>query len=226
MSLILNKFEVGDIIVNLKNIFPTRSSGSIHCVLPKSESNLLRYGPYLYCEKADWWRKATYNEITAYYDGIRNINDIVFKKDSYIVLLSEEQATGFKYNYIYKQRVGSTYLKPYLDSDNSLVNGLGCYRANDGQGKLSGNKKWRYATSKEIEKYEELQKPYNVDLVKENTNVMSYIPLTKEELKISLNQIFNAVDKIEVKELNTVKPILLSGKKKNVQLIKQYKKIY
>jgi len=81
----------------------------------------------------------------------------MFKKDDYIVLLGEEFNTAFPTNYCYQQREDFRFLRPYLDKRGSFQNGFDVYdfkRENKGS--------WRFATQQEIDKYEELGKPFDV----------------------------------------------------------------
>jgi hypothetical protein len=92
----------------------------------------------------------------------------MFKKDDYIVLeniSTGHDGDGFRNNYIYKQREKLVYLRPYLDAFNSKRNGwshINYY-----------SKYWRYANIEEIKKYDELGKPFNVDIITKENIVVS-----------------------------------------------------
>lgn len=91
----------------------------------------------------------------------------MFKKGDYIVLLNLDYNgdSSFPINYIYKQRQEQDYLQSELDNRGNETNGWSRITFN----KRGYNCNWRYATQQEINKYNELGKPFDVSLV--NLNV-------------------------------------------------------
>ncbi len=90
----------------------------------------------------------------------------MFKKDDYIVLLKSKYGDGdncFPTNFCYKQKAKDDYIRVYKDAEGD-PNAWAYHVFN----KSDGND-WRYATLLERIKYDELRKPFNVDLVTPKT---------------------------------------------------------
>jgi hypothetical protein len=66
---------------------------------------------------------------------------------------------------VYKQRENSVYLSSYLDDCGSSTNG---WKHID-----YGSKYWRYADIEEIKKYDELGKPFNINIITKENIVVS-----------------------------------------------------
>ena len=90
----------------------------------------------------------------------------MFKEGDYIVLQFVTNAyLQFSENRVYKQRENLIYLRPYLDDCGSDING---WELIDYESKY-----WRYADIEEIKKYDELGKPFDIDIItKENIVVL------------------------------------------------------
>lgn len=75
-QLVLGTFNIGDIVVSEEHKPGARKVGDLFVVLPQSSKNCLYYHLDYCSVSASSWRKATSKEKLAYYDGIKNINDI------------------------------------------------------------------------------------------------------------------------------------------------------
>jgi hypothetical protein len=116
------------------------------------------------------------------------VKETMFKKDDYIVF-TEGDTTGascFPLNYVFKQRLDEIYLCPYLDTEGSRGNGWDYPRRFDWTTTKekypdeSCKNTWRYATKEEIEEYDRLGRPFNINTLKK----------AKEEAELYLNNTF------------------------------------
>lgn len=113
--LVFGKYKIGDIVVSLTDFKP-RCAGGIYKVLKRSDDNVLFYLSTTNSSDADNWRLAIPEEVEAYHNGIKNINDIV-KKGDWIVLLKPIQ--GFD--------VGKLYLVTDMSGDRLWkIQGINC----------------------------------------------------------------------------------------------------
>jgi hypothetical protein len=102
------------------------------------------------------------------------VNEGMFKKDDYIVFTEGDttEDSCFPLNYIFKQRLDKIYLCPYLDVKGSKSNGWDYPRRFDWtttKEKYSDERyknTWRYATKEEIEEYDRLGRPFDVNTLK------------------------------------------------------------
>lgn len=83
-----------------------------------------------------------------------------FKKDDYIVLGNTPDKASFLSNCCYKQREDNIYLKSYLDSKLSKINGWTCVSIDNSNGSENVFN-WRYATKEESEYYEKIGEPFD-----------------------------------------------------------------
>lgn len=114
-TLVFGKYKIGDIVVSLTDFKP-RCAGGIYKVLKRSDDNVLFYLSTTNSSDADNWRLAIPEEVEAYHNGIKNINDIV-KKGDWIVLLKPIQ--GFD--------VGKLYLVTDMSGDRLWkIQGINC----------------------------------------------------------------------------------------------------
>ena len=80
-----------------------------------------------------------------------------FKENDYIVVcLSSDWGEDSWNNVCFKQGCNSHFLNPLLDLNGSSANGWSVIRFE--------SKYWRYATKKEIQYYDEIEKPFNVNI--------------------------------------------------------------
>lgn len=89
---ILNKFNIGDVIVSLKQMKGYREVGDIFTVLSHSVDRNLYYIPDTCSSEADSFRLATPEEIKAFNKGIKNIKDMVTIGD--IIVVTEQSRSG------------------------------------------------------------------------------------------------------------------------------------
>jgi len=156
---VFGKYNIGDIVVSIKDMNPCRSQGDMYLVHQKSDANHLYYKEGINSKNIGDWRLATSEEQEAFVNGIKNIKDIkpyIFKEGQYIVTLINSGVCG-KVNYCSKQRTNNEYFRPEIDTLGSVFNTNNLFRASD----LSRTK-WREATEEEAEEYERRKKPYDV----------------------------------------------------------------
>lgn len=75
-KLVLGMFNIGDVVVSLKDVSGSRMSGDIFKVGTKSNTYSLCYKTYYFSNEAKEWRFATLKEIEAFNKGINNIANI------------------------------------------------------------------------------------------------------------------------------------------------------
>lgn len=75
-TVVFNKFNIGDIVVSLRDSFHNRLNSEIFKILDKSTKGRLYYKKDNWSCSPNEWRLATPEEIDAYEKGITNLNDM------------------------------------------------------------------------------------------------------------------------------------------------------
>lgn len=99
--LVFGLYNIGDIVVSLTDCNKHRYEGDLYKILRKSDEENLWYKDDIKSTSSEEWRAATPEEIKAYENGIRNINDIPKENKSLVgrylkALVDKPQSTPFK----------------------------------------------------------------------------------------------------------------------------------
>lgn len=155
-------------------------NGSNNSVFKKSE-------PYFRFEfKANYW----YISSIAFGNPLKTLSDIgivmnkeetMFKKGNYIVTLKGKFGGNCaKENYCFKQRINSNAIFPERDLSGNDSNGHAVMTFD----KKEWLEDWRYATKEEIEHYNKINKPYDINTLPKKLNKEELLEKAKKDYPI------------------------------------------